>query len=155
MGTATWANVMDALKTSLDARAGLDGVNVYTAHPGKKLLEGPDSAECIIIGFDGSSGPAVSGSQEPGRFGPTNDEDYVIHCWMHSKKPSGGETVAVACRDRVEAMLAEVEDELTDDSEVNGTCAYARIAGFELYQGYTDHARYSIVEFGIAVKSLL
>ena len=146
---ATWSfpNFLDAWKAALDARAGLDGVTVFTAPPG----EVPD-AETIVL-YDAEA------NQDQALMGPTNDERFTVKGVIRVAKPGAGEDITKSARDRVEAIFAEVEAAVTSDTTVAATVHNAWISSWKCTQGHGANddfpTRVCQLEFGVTALKML
>jgi hypothetical protein len=137
---------LDAIKVQLDAVAALDDVTVFTAEPGNEL-----TAESIVF-------HTVRGTADPGAMGPSNTEDYACEGYIHIEKPGGGESVWKAARDRADAILTEIDTQLTTDPRVSNTVGYARLGRFDFMQAYGEvdgvPTRWAQIQFQIDIKAL-
>lgn len=141
---------LDALRTALAARAGLSGVNVYTADVD------PESAgtEFIILG-----GEEIAIEMERPLAAATRVfETYSVPCFLQILKPGAGETIIKSARDRAMALLEEVVDYL---QSVKGTAAMtsalgvrkAYVTNVRMSQDIRDAARTCQLFFDIAVEA--
>lgn len=134
--------VLDQLKTLLEARAGLAGVQVATAAMGDET-----NPEAIV--FFGATG-----TQTWGQF-DTNDpkqDDYTIEGAIWINKPGAGETTAKAARDRASAIFAELEAQLVTDHEVNDLVLIGELTTTRLEQGVNERGRWCQIGFDIRVQ---
>lgn len=149
----TLGGFLDGLVLALSARAGLDGVNVYSA----RVSPEDEGEEAVIIGdeaieltFDRLTAPKHQVF-----------ESYEVPCRVLIQKSGGGETTIKAARDRALAILEEVVDEL-DSSATDSITAYAalgvrkaRVTGGRLRQGVEPASgeRVCAVEFSVEVAA--
>lgn len=129
---------MRALKTQLEARAGLAGVPVYTADPGALL---PLEA-IVMLGFDASQEWAAIGRS-------AKDETFRIPCSVYKALPGASETVVQEVQDRVAAIIAEIETQLRGDPTINGNVRVAAVVEEVLAQGFGDESRKAEATFQI------
>lgn len=146
MGTWKGPDFIDALKTRLEARPGLAGVQINSAPMGVNT-----AAEAITV-------HDLEGEQTWAALGRERKRDsFTLNCttWIH--KPGADEADAKACRDRAEALLAEVEADLKDFPEtVNGSQITAlNLANVSLDQGANTDGRWAQVTFSIQVTVLI
>lgn len=144
---------LDALKAALDARSivATDGgvVTVTTAPSGE-----PVPLECIQL-F------GTNGDQQWGALGNRRrNETYTIAGGIYVQQAGYGETTAKAARDRVYALLAEVEDCLRLDPGVGGSVRQSELLSADLTQGIASGgdeggARYAALAITISVKAEL
>jgi hypothetical protein len=130
-----------ALKAQLQARSGLAGVGVFTAHPGDDL-----PPEALYV-------DRVTTEQEWAAIGRGKREEAVtafVIC--HVAKPGAGEDVATAARARVGELKAELEDALRTDPGVSDSVRVAQYAGDELRQGMDASARWASLEARIVAR---
>jgi hypothetical protein len=142
--SSTINDFLNELQTRLCARDGLQGVEVLSA---------PipfDQAAVESIQFS-----EVTDNQEPGTLGNrTRDESYTVTGFTWVAKYGAGEETIRQSRDRVFALLAEIEHELVNDFTVGRTVQWARVSTIDLYQGITpDGGRAARVEFTLAVQA--
>lgn len=146
MSSWTGPAFITALVAALDARAGLDGVKVFSAPAGNELPANE------FIEFRG-----IEGAQDPFAFGKRRVDRYIAHGTVWSWKPGGGETIWTSARDRAAAIVAEIEDYLVDNHTVAGTVTYARMANIDLVQGTATNGsvsgRVAKIDFEIAVDA--
>lgn len=146
---ATWSvpAFLDALKTQLEARGGLSGVEIFTAHPGDGI-----TPVCIVF-------HTIRGRQEPGRSGPSNDEEYICEGFIYVERAGAGEAHVKTVRDAADTVLNEMEAQLTTDENVNSTVGYARLGAFDFFQGSHDAdevgMRWARIDFEINVIAIL
>ena len=130
-----------ALKALLEARAGLSGVGVFTAHPGDEL-----PPEAIVV-------DRVTTDQSWAALGrQRREEGFTTYLVLHIEKAGAGEAIATDARERVYSIKAEVEDALRADPSVSGTVRVADYARDELRQGTGDRGRWAQLEAQIDAK---
>lgn len=132
-----------AFRALLEARPGLSGVGVFTAHPGDDL-----PPEAIVV-------DRVTTDQSWAALGrQRREEGFTVFVVLHIEKAGAGEAVATDARERVYAIKAEVEDALRADPSVGGTVRVADYARDELRQGTGDSVRWAQLEaqIGAAVR---
>ena len=150
MGTWTAPTFVDTLKARLEARAGLAGVQVNSAPMG-------DSTKPEAITFH-----AIEGEQEfrtLGRGPNTKDDSYTVWATVWINKPGQNEAVAKSARDRADAILGEVEDELrlaaTEtalNAALGGQLHHLNLANIDLEQTANAEGRVAQVTFRISVR---
>lgn len=139
---ATWSgcNFLDALETLLEAREGLDDVQVDTFDPGDELTKD----DAIII-------YEIEGQQEPFAFAKKRLDRYVARGYVEAKRAGAGDVVTAA-RNQAETILAELETCLRGDQTVSGTVTYAQLTNISLKQYPTaDRSRMARIDFEIGV----
>jgi hypothetical protein len=141
MTTSKVNTFLVALKAMLEAREGLSGVGVFTAHPGDELPR-----EAIVV-------DRVTTDQSWAALGrQRREEGFTTYLILHIEKAGAGEGVATDVRERVYAIKAEVEDALRADPTVSETVRVADYARDELRQGTGDRARWAQLEAQIDAK---
>lgn len=133
---------LDAFKTKLDARVALADVGVFKAHPGDRLT--PEHVVVDRVEFDQEWGPLGRKARE---------ERYTAHLVIGITKDGAGDDLADDARDRVFALMAEVEDALRTDPAVTNTVRVTEIAGGELRQGAGDKTRWAQLALRIDVRA--
>lgn len=133
---------MRALKTQLEDRAGLAGVSIYTAHPGKNL---PKRA-ITMLGFDATQNWAALGRH-------SRDEEFRISCSVYCELPGASEAVVQDLQDDANAIVSEVEKQLRDDPEINSTVRQSSLVEMEGNQGFDTEGRWCEVTFQIEARS--
>lgn len=107
----------DALKTALEARAGVIGftaptVSVFTYWPG----EDEWSTDTIVVGY------TVADTNEPAALGNNSyTEEVNVESQVLVVRPGAGETVAKTARDRASNMLGEIDNQLRTSPPAVGT----------------------------------
>lgn len=144
MSICTYPAVIDALKTALGLRAGLTGVQIFTAPAGETAT----SRE--VIEFEG-----MVTDELPATMGGTREETYTLTGGLLVTRAGSGDTVAKAARDRAFTILGEIESYINDNYAIGGTCLDANLVRFEATQGYGPQGRVCGIEFKIEVQSLI
>lgn len=142
----TWqaGSVLDTLKTQLEARGGLSGVQVATASMGDETAR-----EAII--FFGVDGPQKWGVLSD--VAPKEDADtFEGAIWIN--KPGAGEAVAKAARDRAIALFAELETQLRADQTISGLVLMCEVENKRLEQGSNTNGRWCQISFGLKATGL-
>ena len=130
-----------ALKAMLEARPGLSGVGVFTAHPGDELPR-----EAVVV-------DRVTTDQSWAALGrQRREEGFAVFLVLHIEKPGAGEAIATDARERVYAIKAEVEDALRADPSVSESVRIADYARDELRQGTGDGVRWAQLEAQVDAK---
>ena len=151
MGAVTTVGTfLDNLVTVLTARAGLAGVNIYSA----SIDDLSAGQEAIVFAVEASQ----SEYENPTMAANETFENYTIEGRTWVTKPGAGETVIKAARDRALALIEEVHDALT---AYDTTAAYvaalgvdkARVQGWKLEQYIGDGYRDCRLSFTIHVKA--
>lgn len=142
---ATWKgpDFLDALKTRLEARAGLAGVQINSAPMGA------DTAKEAITFHD------LDGEQTWAALGQERKKDaFTVDGTTWINKPGKGETIAKEARDRAAVLLAEVEAELKNAfTSVDGNqIRKLNLSNVGLAQGANDQGRWAQVTFSIDVE---
>lgn len=146
MATTTVPAFLDALKTALEARAGLVGVTIATC----PLAE--EAIESIEFGY------RITGTQGWAAMGQRRREDnYVITGIVWIAKDGGGETAQAAAkeaRDRVYELFAELEAQLRDTPWLTNIVAGlgAQLTRVDFDQWYDDAKRIARMTFEISVS---
>ena len=143
MATTTVPAFLDALKTALEARAGLAGVTIATC----PLKE--EAIESIEFGY------RITGTQGWAAFGQRSREDnYVITGIVWIAKDGAGETVAKEARGRVYDLFAELEEQLRDQPWLTNVVAGlgAQLTRADFDQWYDDAKRIARMTFDISVS---
>lgn len=142
---ATWKApaFLDALKTRLEARAALAGVEVHVASMGENI--GPEAITCY----------GVEGTQDWAALGQERKKDgFTVHATIEIVKAGAGDAVAKTARDRAEAILAEVEAEMKNAfTTVAGSQITAlNLSKIDLHQGANPTGRWALISFAIDVE---
>lgn len=136
-------DVLDSLKTILEARAGLAGVTVFTGPPGD------DAKYADAFAFFGAEG-----DQEPITLDGTSVGDsFRVFGSAFARKDGAGETVTKAARDRVAVLLAELEDAVANDRTLGDVVMTAEVSALDLNQGYEPSVRWAEIRFQIACEA--
>lgn len=129
---------LDAFRTQLVARAGLDGVTVTTAlRPAGSVGES--------IEFD-----TVENDEEWATLGNQRKaEVYIVTGQIYADNGGNREADAKAARDRAYAIFDEVTTQLREDTRVSSTVRLAEMIQHTLTQGVTDKGRWANIRFQI------
>lgn len=130
---------LDALKSILEARPALDGVTVFTGPPGD------DAKFTDAFAFFGAEG-----DQEPITLSADSVGDsFRVFGSVFARKDGAGEVVTKAARDRAAALLAELEDTVSDDRTLGGVVIQAEVTALDLNQGYDPGVRWAEIRFQV------
>lgn len=146
---STLPDFLDALRTALAARAGLSGVNLFTAPVDEKSL----GKECIVFCTEAQSGDIT----QPLMGGLEHFEEYDVQGFIWVTKPGAGETVIGTTRDRAFALLEEVHDYLASLTSTAATQAAitvdrADLSGWTLEQFAEPGERHATLKFTISAR---
>lgn len=134
---------MNAFVDGLASRAGLFGVQVSSGYLGADS----DAYESIQL-VDVS--PA---NQQWSMIGnKRRDEEYTLQGIIWVVQAGKGETVIRAARDRVFALLAEIEDFLRVDPTIGSTTRVSELSAYPLEQGANDRGRWCQISFEVSCK---
>jgi hypothetical protein len=142
---------LDALRAALVLRAGLSGVNIFTAGVDQQSA----GTEHILLGLEAIE---TDGEYETMPMAEVSEE-YDVDGFSWVQKPGAGETVIKAARDRAFALLEEVSDYLTSvNTSTAATVAAlgvddARLTGWKLEQFPMDGTRDARLTFTIHVQA--
>lgn len=142
MATFTVGEFKDQLQTSLRARGGLTGVEVYDYEVNTDNLD----REAIVLGdWSGTDRPLTQGP------GGTYAEDYDVEGRIITYAPD----TAKAARDRGLAIMKEVKDQLDDDHTVNSKVFFAIFGGMTAGREdlWSDQGRRCELEFVLNVEA--
>lgn len=142
---ATWKgpDFLDALKTRLEARAGLAGVQINSAPMGADTAR-----EAITL-------HALEGEQSWAALGQERKKDnFTVTGTTWINKPGANDAIAKEARDRAAALLAEVEAEMKNGfTTVDGSqIRKLNLSNVGLAQGANDQGRWAQVTFSIDVE---
>ena len=100
---------------------------------------------------------AGEGALEYGTYGRAiHDERATLTGVLEARAPGAGDDVSQAASDTALAMLAELEQQLIDDTQVNGTCSTALLVAYRHTTGLADDSnRYHRIEFDIEITAQL
>lgn len=143
MATSTVPAVLDALRTALDARPGLDGVSIFTGPAGDEA--GLESIEFFDVEDWSLEFANLGGSKR--------DEEYSLQGFVWIVKPGAGETTIKAARDRAIAIYIEIESQLRTDPKVGERLLWALPNTARLTQRMSDKGRVAILEFTVRCKA--
>lgn len=144
--TTTQFAFIETLTAQLLARTGLAGVDIrsYTFD-----LDTANEMDILyFIDTDMDEEAASTGNLR-------HQETYTVTGEIASARPGAGEDEAQACRDRAQAILAELEDELRINHTMNRTVKWCRLSRVALKQGYSDRGRICVVSFTITAFASL
>lgn len=143
--TSTVPAVLDALKTLLDARAGLAGVTVTTAPSGE-----PVPMESIqFFGTNGDQAWAALGNRR-------RRETYTIRGGIFIIKGGAGADVWDAARERAYALLAELEDAIRVSPTLDlADRVIIQLTRADLDQGAQDNGRWAALDIDLGVTAEL
>lgn len=141
---------LDKFRDALASRAGLSGVNIYTA-PVDYVSLGPES---ILFAFEAAS------SDYEYYFPPRQvDETYQVKGGIWIVKTGAGESVIKEARDRALALLEEVQDQLAVSSATTALSLAAlgvddaRITSWTIEQYAIDGGRDCRVSFTVECRA--
>lgn len=136
---------LDALKTALDARAGLDGVEVATAPQGSGTRNESIQVHDVTQGEEW----ALLGAR-------TADETYAVALTVWVVKPGAGEALAKTARDRAYTLMAEVAAALRENPHMGGdSIKVAAMSSADLDQGVNPNGRWAQLTFEVQVEARL
>lgn len=138
----TGASVLDQLKTSLEARGGLSGVQVGTAPLGDETQR----EAIIFFGVDGTQEWGILSESSP------KEDTYTIEGAIWINKPGAGEVTAKAARDRAVAIFAEVEAQVRSDQTINGLVMMCEAQSVRLEQGSNTNGRWCQISFDLRIQ---
>lgn len=148
--TSKVADIEDALITQLQAREGLEGVQVDIGPLGDQSARG----EYIQLGV--GIGGGVSVQQVWGALGNRRrDETGTIRGEIYVERPGAGAAVIRAARDRAWELLAEVEAQLREDPKINNLARVAAMQASEETRGIGPGNRQSVIQFTIEYEATL
>jgi hypothetical protein len=130
--SAQWPlpDFLDGFKTQLEAVEALTGVAVHTCLPGPDT----DLSDRIILASDD-----VTGVTPWAALGQLRRTDrFSIPCRIEAIRPGAGETVAAACRDRVQTIFQIVLEQLTTLPAVGSQTEKTDDINYTLKQGPLD-----------------
>ncbi len=142
---------LDNLRARLILRAGLSGVNVYSAEVEAESM----GEESIILAIE----PPQVTCDYPELPQQDVSEQYTVSGLIWVAAPDGGEDAIKVARDRTCAILSEVINELRADNvdtpttEANLGVRDARMSSWSLDQFPQDAARHGQLSFQITVKA--
>ncbi len=132
MSTSVGFDFLDALEALFNARAGLAGVQVAAANPGKRLA----SEAIVMLGYESEQEWAAIGRQR-------RDQTVSVATSIYVEQEGTTLAVAKACRLRIKALTVEIENALRGDPTVGGLVRVAAFMDGALEQGYSDRARWA------------
>jgi hypothetical protein len=139
---------LDAFKTQLEAVSGLSGVNVHTCTPGPDT----DTSDRIILGVED-----ITGVTPWAALGQLRRRDsFTIPCQIEVVRPGAGETVAAACRDRVQTIFQLVLEALKTLPAVGSQTEKTDDIAYTLKQGPFDGqagSRAALLQFTFTVDT--
>ena len=137
----TTPDVIEALASALRSRESLDGVDVFTAHPGEYL---PFTDAITFFGSEHHRTPAdLQG----------DTDSYVVFGSTYSlRQGSDGDTVK-ATRERATELLDELANAIEADRHVGGLLVFADVSVAELNQGHDAGNRWCEIKFEIACEA--
>lgn len=147
--SAEWAppDFLDAFKAQLEAVGGLSGVTIFTATPSADI----DTSDKIILAHGD-----VTGTTPWAALGQLRRDDmFTIPCRIVALRPGAGETVAAACRDRVETLFELVLEELKDLPNVGQQTLMSSDISYTLSQGpvaEVPNSRACVLDFTFTVQ---
>lgn len=147
MGTWTGPGLLDALKTRLEARAGLANVTIATGPLGD---ETPLEA-IVFFSINGDQDWAQIGKAALGAG--SRRDTYTVEGAIWIAKPGAGELVIKQTRDRAAAVLGELENELRADPSVAGAVRTCQLTGVAMEQGMDDQGRWCQVSFQLGAMA--
>ena len=136
--TTTIPALRAALKTALEARSGLAGVQV--SHGVPRAI----ARESIMLGDVDFTQQAVS-ARGTGQHSRRENYTLALHIWVDSQ---GNDQKATS--DRAFALMAEIESQLRTDPSVSGTVHVAQIEGGKLEEQASDNARAALLTVNVA-----
>lgn len=136
---------LDAMVTALKLRAGLSGVQVFTAAT-DALSEGE---EAIVFGVEGIQSDANYPTMPMVRA----DEVYEVTGRVWIVKHGSGEAVIKAARDRAFAILDEVATEMATNDTMTGTVRDCRIVNWSIDQAPAPKVRDVRLAFAVRVSA--
>lgn len=137
MPAPTVPDAKSALLAALRARPGLQGVQVEWSHPGKGIR-----AETIYFG------ETVYGQRAARLGNRTRQEDYTLELVVTVEK-AGDQ--AEACERRCWELLAEIEDELRSNADLDGLVDVAQYQASPVrnFVGASKRVSESVVSIGV------
>ena len=142
MATFTVGEFKDQLRTSLKARGGLAGVEVYDYEVNADDLD----REAIVLGdWSGTDQPITQGP------GGTYAEEYDVDGRIITYAPD----TAKAARDRGLAIMKEIKDQLDADHTVNAKVFFATFGGMTAGREdiWSEQGRRCELEFVLNVEA--
>lgn len=144
MNSSTVVTVKKAMVTTLQARAGLAGIQVSYAHPGDKLE--PDS-----IWMGDVRGHHEIAALRAGR--KVRNEEYTLDVIVSVLKAGGDVQDA---EDRAFVLFIEVEGALADDPRLGGTVLeWAKAGEFTTTVGMTETGGLAEIKLGVECRARL
>jgi hypothetical protein len=144
MATSTIPAFKAALQTQLQARAGLDGVQVSYGYPGPL----PEVEYIWLADVKGHQDLAVMGNRTRSR-----DEDYTLTILIKSEISDISTAAQQTVVERAFTLMAELEDQLRTDPGVNGTVRVAQIEGpIELVELAGANARGALLTVSVRAQ---
>lgn len=144
MADTTAPAFLDALKAQLEAREGLSKVGIYTSPQNEEVTQSIEFGYRIT----GTQGWAALGQR-------ARNDDYTVTGIIWIAQDGAGESAAKEARDRVYALFAELEAELSAgpwvDESLNALGAQLTRADFS--QWYDDRKRMARMEFDITCRA--
>jgi hypothetical protein len=132
---------LTAWRAAMQARPGMAGVGVFTAHPGDEL-----PAEALVV-------DRVTTEQSWAALGRLKrEEQFTAFVVCHVAKAGAGEDVAAQARARAYALTGELADALRADPGVAGTVRVAAYVRDELRQGTGNGTRWAQVEVQVEAQ---
>lgn len=152
MSVTTLPAFLDELATQLAARTGLAGVNIFTCPVRPEDL----GEEAIELAAE-----TVIEQRQRAMNSTTQEEEYDVTGSILAYRPvppvSGGiNTAAKAARDRVEAIIEEVIDEVATNDTMTAKVRDVQLTGQTWKQGYAPEGqlgRFCSVEFTLSVAA--
>lgn len=136
---------LDALRTALVARAGLSGVNVFTAGVDDRAA----GKQAIVLAVTES----VAEADYPTVPMVECFEEFGVTGWTWAQAPGSGEDAIKTARDAAFDILEEVADELAGNDTMTGTVRDCRLESWRMDQLVGDGTRDCKVTFTIRVQS--
>lgn len=136
--TSRLFDALDNFAAALALRSGLSGVQIATGP-----LGGESARESIQF-FTGRD------NQDHVTTGRRRESTFSLDGAVWVLKPGKNETVIKAARDRAQALLAEIEDELRTDPSIGGTVRESGITDYDLDQGVNPDGHWCQLDFTIS-----
>ncbi len=129
-------DVIETLASSLRALDSMNGVDIFTAHPGEYL------PFTDAVTFFGSEHKRVAAD-----LGGGDTDRYNVYGSTYSLQEGTTGDVAKAVRDRAKELLTQLAGVVASDRSVGGLVMYADIATAETDQGVDSDHRWCEIKF--------
>lgn len=144
--TSQIRSVIGDLHALLSARGGLVDVAIFQYAPSPRYLEGVH--EHIVLAT------RVSGEQSfPMATNAIKYDEFTLHGVIFVERPGAGDDVADETHERIEALLAEIEDEVRADPSIGRSNTEVQVGAYEHTYGADDQGRQQSAAFELNCRT--